>query len=263
MDLGLKGRVAMVSGASKGLGFAVAQVLAQEGALVSMSSSNPEAITQAGETIQKATGSGVLAMAADVRSLPALTEWKDATVKEFGAVDMLFANTGGPPAGEFMSFSDEAWNDAFDLLALSVIRMIRLVVPEMTKQQGGSIVMSTSSAVKEPILNLTLSNVVRATVPALAKTLAVELSQYKIRVNTVLPGRIDTDRVRNLEQVNASRLNISVPEYRKGMFATIPLRRYGTPEEYARAVVFLLSDASSFSTGTSVQVDGGMIRSVY
>jgi 3-oxoacyl-[acyl-carrier protein] reductase len=263
MDLGLRGKVAMVSGASKGLGFAVARVLAEEGAAISMSSSNPAAIARAGEEIRNATGTEVLAMQADLRAHQAIIEWKEATMAKFGAVDMVFANTGGPPAGEFMSFTDQAWIDAFEFLTLSIVRLIRLVVPEMRKRQGGSIVMSTSSSVKEPITNLTLSNVVRASIPALAKTLSVELAQYKIRVNTVLPGRIDTDRVRELDKVNAGRLNITVPEYRKGMFSNIPLHRYGTPDEYARAVVFLLSDASSFSTGTSVQVDGGMIHSVY
>lgn len=263
MDLGLRGKVAMVSGASKGLGYAVARALAEEGAAVSMSSSGHDAIAKAGDEIRSATGAEVLAMPADLRSLAAITQWKDATMKKFGAVDVVFGNAGGPPAGEFMAFGDEAWNEAFELLTLSMIRLIRLVVPEMRKRQGGSIVMSTSSAVKEPIKNLTLSNVMRATIPALAKTLSVELAQYKIRVNSVIPGRIETDRVMDLDRVNAKRLNIAVPEYRKGMLATIPLHRYGTPEEYARAVVFLLSDASTFSTGTSVQVDGGMIHSVY
>ncbi len=263
MELGLRGKVAMISGASKGLGFAVARTLAEEGVAISMSSANAEAIERAGAEIREATGAEVLAMGADLRSHDAITAWKHATMERFGAVNLVFGNTGGPPAGEFMSFNDQAWSDAFELLTLSMIRLIRLVVPEMRKQQGGSIVMSTSSSVKEPITNLTLSNVVRATIPALAKTLAVEVAQYKIRVNTVIPGRIDTDRVRDLDTVNAKRLNITVPEYQKGMFANIPFHRYGTPGEYARAVVFLLSDASSFTTGTCLQVDGGMIRSVY
>ena len=123
--------------------------------------------------------------------------------------------------------------------------------------------MSTSSTVKEPSPNLTLSNVVRASVPALAKTLAVEFATDKIRVNTAIPGRIDTDRVRHLDKVNAERLSISIPDYRQRVFASIPMGRYGMPEEYARAVVFLLSDAAAFITGATLQVDGGMIRNVY
>jgi 3-oxoacyl-[acyl-carrier protein] reductase len=263
MDLGLRGKVAMVAGASKGLGFAVAKELAAEGSRVSICSSNPAAIRSSGEQIAGETGAQVLAFEADVRSASALTAWRDATLKKFGAIDLLFANSGGPPAGTFSSFDDKAWTDAFEILVLSIVRMVRLVTPSMKERGSGSIVMSASSSVKEPSPNLTLSNVVRASVPALAKTLAVEFAPDRIRVNTAIPGRIDTDRVRHLDNVNAERLNISVPEYRQRVFAAIPAGRYGLPEEYARAVVFLLSEAAGFITGATLQVDGGMIRSVY
>ena len=263
MDLGVSGKIAMIAGASRGLGFAVAKVLASEGAMVSICSSNPASIRGSGEQIAGETGSQVLAFPADVRSGPALTAWRDATVEKFGGIDLLFANSGGPPTGSFSSFDDKAWTDAFEILVLSIVRMVRLVTPSMKARGGGSIVMSTSSTVKEPSPNLTLSNVVRASVPALAKTLAVEFATDKIRVNTAIPGRIDTDRVRHLDKVNAERLSISIPDYRQRVFASIPMGRYGMPEEYARAVVFLLSDAAAFITGATLQVDGGMIRNVY
>jgi 3-oxoacyl-[acyl-carrier protein] reductase len=138
--------------------------------------------------------------------------------------------------------------------------MIRLAVPSMLARGGGAIVLGTSSAVKEPIGNLALSTVIRTSVSALSKTLATELATKKIRVNQLIPGRIDTDRVKEIDQDNASRAGITVPEQQKKIFATIPMARYGDPQEFAAAAVFLLSDAAGYITGASLQVDGGMIR---
>jgi 3-oxoacyl-[acyl-carrier protein] reductase len=180
----------------------------------------------------------------------------------FGGVDLLFANTGGPPAGAALSFDDAAWQSAFELLFLSAVRTIRLVAPSMQARGGGSILVGTSSSVKEPIANLALSNVVRASVAALAKTLAIELAPSGIRVNNLMPGRIDTDRVRHLDEINATRAGLAVDEQQRRMAATIPLGRYGRPEEFGRMAAFLLSDAAAYITGASVQVDGGLIRGV-
>lgn len=261
MDLGVSGKVAMVGGASRGLGYAVARLLLREGALVSMASSQLKAICDAAGQLKTETGSdAILAVGADLKSGPAIANWHDATVTRFGGVDLLFVNTGGPKPGTALSFDDAVWQGAFELLLLSAVRMTRLVVPSMAARGGGSIVFSTSSAVKEPIANLALSNVLRAGVAALAKTLSNELAPQGIRVNHLLPGRIDTDRVRQLDEARSQQAGIPVEEQRTRTEQTIPLGRYGVPDEFAAAAVFLLSDASAYTTGASLQVDGGMIR---
>src|SRR5206468_8848165 len=154
MDLGLKNKIAMVGGASKGLGYAVARALAAEGASVSMASRDHEAIRGAAGTIQRETGSRAVAVAADLSTADAIGQWHAATLREFGGVDLLFCNTGGPPAGAALSFDDAAWQAAFDSLLMSVVRLVRLAVPSMQTRGGGSILVGTSSSVKEPIANL-------------------------------------------------------------------------------------------------------------
>jgi 3-oxoacyl-[acyl-carrier protein] reductase len=262
MDLGLKGKIAMVSAASKGLGFAVAKILAEEGAFVSISSSNSKSIQDAAEKIRKSCGDVILAQEVDLHSADAVLHWANATISKFGGVDLLFANSPGPPAGGFMNFDDAAWTQWFEVLVLSFVRMCRVVIPAMQKRGGGSIVFSTSTSVKEPIPNLTLSNVLRGSVSSLAKTLSREFVNDGIRVNQTIPGRIDTDRVQQLDSANAKKQNITPEEQRNRMIASIPMGQYGTPEEYARGVVFLLSDAASYITGAVLQIDGGVIRSV-
>ena len=208
MDLKLTGRVVLVAGASKGLGFAVARALAGEGARVSISSRDEKAIADAAARIERETGVAVLSAAVDVRSGDAIRTWIDTTADRFGGIDALMTNSGGPPAGAAISFDDAAWQDAAELLLFSALRMVRAVVPHMQARGGGAILMSTSSSVKEPIQNLGLSTVLRASVSALAKTLAVELAPSKIRVNQIVPGRIDTDRVRQLDEINAKKQGI-------------------------------------------------------
>jgi 3-oxoacyl-[acyl-carrier protein] reductase len=262
MDLGLKGKVAMVAGASRGLGFAVARVLAGEGAVVSISSREAPAIETAAAKIHSETDAEILAVAADVRSPAALQAWRDETLARFGRLDLLFTNSGGPPAGRFVDFDDAAWQSSFELLVLSVVRLVRLAIPPMQKGGGGAILVSTSSSVKEPIPNLALSTSLRASVSALAKTLALELAPDRIRVNQLIPGRLSTDRVRELDTINAKKAGISLEEQQKRAAAAIPLGRYGDPAEFGRAAAFLLSDAASYLTGATLQVDGGAIRSV-
>ena len=258
MDLGLKNKIAMVAGASRGLGYAVAEALAREGALVSIASRDEKAITAAAQKI----GGDTFAVPVDVRSADAIRQWTEATAQRFGGVDLLFTNSGGPPAGAAVSFDDQAWQEAADLLLFSTIRMVRGVVPLMQSRGGGAILVSTSSSVKEPIPNLGLSTVLRASVSALAKTLALELAAAKIRVNQIIPGRIDTDRVKQLDQIAATKQNISAEDAKRKSLTTIPAGRYGEIEEYGRVAAFLLSPAASYMTGATVQVDGGLIKSV-
>ncbi len=261
MDFGLKGKVALVAGASRGLGFAVADALARDGALVSISSSNQASIDEAAKRVS-ATGAPVLATAVDARNADQIAAWIKATVDRFGGVDMLFTNSGGPPAGSTLSFDDGAWQNAIDLLLFSTLRMVRAAVPLMQKRGGGSILMSTSSSVKEPVANLGLSTVIRSSVSALAKTLAIELAPDKIRVNQIIPGRVDTDRVRHLDELAGKRQGITTEQAKAKSVANIPLGRYGEPPEFGRVAAFLLSDAASYVTGASVQVDGGLVKGV-
>lgn len=252
----------MVAGASRGLGFAVAKALAAEGVKVSMCSRGMDAVGNAAQRIFEETGVSLVAYPADVTSASDLEEWYKATVAQFGGVDLLYTNSGGPPAGPVMQFDDAAWQKTFELLLLSAVRMVRLVAPSMAERGGGAIVMPTSSAVKEPIGNLALSTVMRTSVPALSKILAQELAPKNIRVNHLIPGRIHTDRVKEFDEINAKKAGIPVEEQRKRSSATIAMGRYGEPDEFANAAVFLLSDAASYITGATLQVDGGLLKGI-
>jgi 3-oxoacyl-[acyl-carrier protein] reductase len=252
----------MVAGASRGLGFAVARALAKEGARVSISSRSSEAAAAAAAKIHQETGGEVMASPVDVRSGEAIESWCRSTADRFGGVDLLYPNSGGPPPGPALKFDDAAWQNGFELLLLSAVRMIRLAVPSMVSRGGGAIVLPTSSSVKEPIANLSLSTVIRASVAALSKTLALELAPQNIRVNQLIPGRIHTDRVEEIDIENSKRAGISQEDQRKRMWATIPMGRYGDPDGFAAAAVFLFSDAASYITGATLQVDGGLIRGI-
>lgn len=262
MDLNLKNKTALIAGASKGLGYATAYALAREGASVSICSRDEAAVKAAGARMAKETGARVLTYAVDVRSADAIEHWVKDTGEQFGGIDALMTNSGGPPAGLALSFDDAAWRDAAELLLFSTLRMVRATVPLMEGRGGGAILMSTSSSVKEPIQNLGLSTVLRASVSALAKTLAIELAGSRIRVNQIIPGRIDTDRVRQLDGITAKKLGIGVDEAKKRSMASIPMGRYGEGDEFGRVAAFLLSDAAAYMTGATVQVDGGAIHSV-
>jgi len=262
MDLGLTGKVALVPAASSGLGRAVAVALAREGAKVVVSSRNQAAVDEVAETI-RAAGGEALAVAADVTKPADLERLVQAAIDRYGGIDVLITNAGGPPAGTFDKFNDADWQAAFELTLMSAVRLIRLALPSMRARGGGVIIAMTSSSIKQPIPNLLLSNVMRAGVAGLAKTLADELAPDGIRVNTIVPGRIATPRVAQLDQVNAERQGIDVAEVERRETSRIPMGRYGTPEEFADAVAFLASERASYITGATLQVDGGMIRSLW
>jgi 3-oxoacyl-[acyl-carrier protein] reductase len=263
MDFGLNNKIAMVAAASRGLGFAVAKGLAAEGAKISLCSRDLTAARRAADRIRESTPAAlVLAVDADVQDPRGVSRWHEATIAEFGGVDLLYTNSGGPPAGATLEFDDAAWQKAFDLLFLSALRMIRQAVPVMSERGGGSILLATSSSVREPIQNLALSNVMRSAVASLAKTLSIELAVKGIRVNQLIPGRIATDRLTQLDAAMAERAGVSVEETRKRSVATIPMGRYGDPVEFANGAVFLLSNAAAYITGATLQVDGGAMRAV-
>jgi len=202
-------------------------------------------------------------MTADVSRAPQIERLVRATVERYGGIDVLVTNAGGPPAGTFDRFSDDEWQAAFELTLMSAVRLIRASLPSMRARGGGTIVCMSSSSIKQPIPNLLLSNVMRAGVAGLAKTLADEVADDHIRVNTIVPGRIATPRVEHLDRVNAERAGVDVAVVEQREAARIPLRRYGSPEEFADAVAFLASERASYITGATVQVDGGMIRSLW
>jgi len=260
MDLGLKGKVAVVAAASKGLGFGVAQALAREGAILSICSREEAAIQAAAEKLKAEGAADVHAVAIDVKDGAAVKAWIDATGSKYGQIDALLVNAGGPPAAKFKDITDEMWQAAFDLTLMSAVRMIRAAIAHM--KQGGAIVTITSSSVVEPIERLGLSTVMRMGVAGLVKTLADELAPDGIRVNNLLPGRIDTDRVAALDQNAAKTRGVSFEQVRQESLGRIPLKRLGTIEEFGAAGAFLLSPAASYITGATLRVDGGAMRSV-
>lgn len=263
MDLGLRGKVAMVAASSKGLGFGIARELAREGALVSIGSRTESEIHDAAETLTNEMDGDVLANVLDAADPSSITQWLENTVDAFGGVDILVVNAGGPPAGKFDDFADSDWQAAFELTLMSAVRMIRAALPYMREAGGGSILVITSSSVKEPIDFLLLSNVMRSGVTSLAKSLSQQLAPENIRVNNLMPGRIDTDRVQSLDAMNAEAKDLPVEEIKAVNELGIPFGRYGTIGEFGRIGAFLLSDAASYITGQTIAVDGGAIKTVW
>ncbi|MBC8259644.1 MAG: SDR family oxidoreductase [SAR324 cluster bacterium] len=263
MDLKLKGKVAMVAASSKGLGYGIAQALAQEGATISIGSRTEKDIEAAAEVLRKETEVPVLASVLDSSNAESIRQWTADTIKKFGGVDKLVVNAGGPPAGKFEDFSDADWQSAFELNLFSAVRMIRGVLPSMRERGGGSILTVTSMSVKEPIDVLILSNVMRSGVTSLVKSLSAQLAPDNIRLNNLMPGRINTDRVRSLDSLNSEKQGITIEQIQTANQAQIPLGRYGNIEEFGRTGAFLLSDAASYITGSSLAVDGGVLKTVW
>jgi 3-oxoacyl-[acyl-carrier protein] reductase len=256
MDLGLAGRVALVTAASKGMGKASAMGLAAEGARVVMCARTESDLKTAAEEIRAKTKAEVLAVPADVTKKDDVTALVDRAVKTFGHVDILVANAGDPPRGFFEDMTDEQWQGAFDVSLLSVVRLVRGVLPSMKARRWGRILTIQSVSVKQPIPELLLSNAVRPGVAGMMKTLAGQLGKDGITVNTVCPGKIMTDRFLGGQKISGR----SREDYLARAVEDVPVRRIGTPEEFANVIVFLASERASYVTGVAVQVDGGLVR---
>lgn len=261
MDLQLADKVILVAGASKGLGYAIAERLVDEGARVSISSSSRERIEIAAARLNHR--GGCLGLVCDVTRPEDIREWVRLSHAHFGRIDGLVVNAGGPPPGQFDNLDDQAWLHGFNLTLMSAVRMIREVLPIMRSQQSGAILTLTSSSVKEPIDFLLLSNVMRSGVTSLAKTLSRAEAGNGIRVNNLVPGLIATDRMKNLDAVQARASHRTVEEQHAATASLIPLKRYGEPAEFARAAAFLLSDAASYITGATLVADGGTMKTVW
>jgi 3-oxoacyl-[acyl-carrier protein] reductase len=262
MDLGLKGKTALVVAASKGMGKACALGLAAEGCRVAMCARGVVALEEAVADVQKTTGVEALGIPADVSREDDIRRVVARTVEAFGGVDVLVANVGGPPPGPFTQVTDDQWKAAFEQVHLSTVRFVREVLPHMTRTRWGRILAIQSSSVKQPVEGLVLSNGIRPAIAGLFKTLAGDLAKNGITVNLVLPGRIMTDRFVHHQTDLAGRAGRTLDEQIKLSAADIPAARIGTPEEFASMVVFLASERASYVTGAVIQVDGGLIRSV-
>jgi 3-oxoacyl-[acyl-carrier protein] reductase len=263
MDLGLKDKIALVTGASRGLGYATALTLAREGCRVVVNSRSEENAKVAAKKILAETGAQPIGLAGDV-SDPSVPENLVAeTVEALGGLDLLVTNAGGPPPGPFESFDEETWQKSIDLSFMSHVRLIRAALTYLRDSDAASVLTVTSISVKQPIVNLVLSNSVRAATIGLTKTLAMELGKDGIRFNSILPGWTETERVVQLMENRAAENKTTVQEETAKQSKESPLGRIGQPEEFANAAAFLLSPAASYITGVMLNVDGGMYKGTF
>lgn len=256
MDLGLRGKVALVTAASKGMGRACALAFGAEGAKVAMCARTEADLKAAADEVRAASGADVLAVTADVTRKADVDNLLQRVTSQWGGVDILVANAGGPARGFFEELSDEQWQQAFELSLMSVVRLVRGVLPGMRAKHWRRVLTIQSVSVKQPLPDLLLSNAVRPGTHGFMKTLAARYGKDNITFNTVCPGRILTDRL--MGGLKAS--GLSREAYVAQLGADIPMGRVGTPEEFADVIAFLASERASYVTGTAIQVDGGLVR---
>jgi 3-oxoacyl-[acyl-carrier protein] reductase len=260
MNLLLENKVVLVTGASKGLGFAAAKLFSHEKATVIINSRDEEKLALSAKLITDETGKPVIPIAGDITKPETVHTLLNEIQTRFGRLDVLICNAGGPPAGAFESFDDAQWQSAIDLSFMSQVRLIREALPLLRKSDSASVVTVTSVSIKQPIENLILSNSIRAATAAMTKSLAIELGAENIRFNSILPGWTKTERVENLMQSRMKQNNSTMEEELAKQAASIPMKRLGEPHEFGNALVFLASPAASYITGVMLTVDGGFYR---
>jgi 3-oxoacyl-[acyl-carrier protein] reductase len=259
MDLGIKDKVALVAASSKGIGFAIAEELAANGARLVMCARGGKDLRASADKL-RAKGADVLDVVADVSNPQDIARLTSNAIEKFGRVDMLVANSGGPPAGAFETFTAESWSDAAQLLLFSTVELVRAVLPGMKERRWGRILNVTSIAAKQPVDGLMLSNSLRAAVHGFARTLANEVAPFGITVNNILPGYTRTDRVVSLAKHASATKGISIEESYKAWEEQVPMGRLAEPREIAAVAAFILSERASYLTAGSIAVDGGWIR---
>ena len=263
MEIGLTNKNVVVMASSQGLGKAIALEFAKEGTNVFLTSRNEASLQKTAEEIKQLSGNDqIYYQTCDMSSADDIEKLFQEVNRNLGSVDILINNTGGPKAGGFEEVTDEDWYASFEKNLLSYIRTTRAVIPHMKNNHFGRIINISSSSTKEVIDDLILSNTFRSGMVGLTKTLARELAQYNILVNTVGPGRIETDRIIELDSTTAEKQGVSLDAITKENMSLIPIGRYGKPEEFARVVVFLASNANTYLTGQSLVIDGGMLKAL-
>ncbi len=256
MDLGINGKVAVVTAASKGIGFAVAKKLAEEGANLVINSRRKENLNNAKAELSY-TGVKIVSVSGDLKEKETIENIYNAAMENFGKVDILFLNAGGPRPGGFFDVDEKDWRETFEMNFMSAQRLVRLIAPNMIKNRWGRIIFLTSISVRNPIKNLILSNSIRMAITGMMKTLSLELAEHNITVNAVAPGYTLTDRVKQLLEDKAKRTGKTYEEVMKELSSVIPVHRLGKPEEIASVVAFLASESAAFLTGQTIVVDGG------
>jgi len=257
------GKVVLVAASSKGLGFGIAESVARQGGRVALASRTKEDVEAAARKLSEEHGVEARGYVLDATNARSISNWVSEASGHFGRVDGMVVNAGGPPAGKFDKFEDKDWEAGFNLTLMSAVRMVRAVLPIMRRQGSGSILTITSSSIKEPIDILLLSNVFRAGVVSLVKSLSNDLAGEGIRINNIVPGQIDTDRVRSNDVFKSEQLGIPLEDWQAKRQGMIPMGRYGTIQEFGDAGAFLLSEDARYITGATLMVDGGRGKTVW